>query len=116
MTPFTIERNDDLPLEFDGEILAEVSSRQGSGQGRWTEIRIYRTDTGRYVTEMVACSDHPGESDRAHVQVFDAADEISRGLQRRDGARRYMTNIAQHAMREAARKDDAIADALVERI
>lgn len=42
-------------VEFDGELLGEVSSRRGQGP-RWTELRLYRTDAGHYVLEKVGAS------------------------------------------------------------
>lgn len=35
-------------LQFDGELLAESSSRQ-PGNNRWVEFQLYRTKTGNYV-------------------------------------------------------------------
>lgn len=42
-------------IEFDGQKLAEVSSRR-SAAPRWTELRLYKTDAGTYVLEKVGAS------------------------------------------------------------
>lgn len=42
-------------IEFDGTMLAEVSSRR-SGAPRWTELRLYKTDSGIFVLEKVGRS------------------------------------------------------------
>lgn len=42
-------------IEFDGELIAEVSSRKGQSP-RWTEFHLYRTDAGSYVLEKVGAS------------------------------------------------------------
>jgi hypothetical protein len=42
-------------LVFSGTLAAEASDRfrHGQAQDRWTDIRVYRTDTGSYVVEQV---------------------------------------------------------------
>ena len=42
-------------IEFEGDLLAEVSSRRARGP-RWTELRLFRTDAGSYVLEKVGVS------------------------------------------------------------
>jgi hypothetical protein len=42
-------------VEFDGQLLAEVSSRRANAP-RWTELRLYKTDGGMYVLEKVGAS------------------------------------------------------------
>lgn len=42
-------------IEFDGELLGEVSSRRSRGP-RWTELRLFKTDAGTYVLEKVGAS------------------------------------------------------------
>ena len=42
-------------IEFEGRLLAEVSSRR-SAAPRWTELRLYQTDAGVYVLEKVGAS------------------------------------------------------------
>jgi hypothetical protein len=42
-------------IEFDGDMLAEVSSRRAQNP-RWTELRLYRTDAGVYVLEKIGAS------------------------------------------------------------
>lgn len=42
-------------LEFEGEKLAEVSSERAHSP-RWTEMKLYRTDSGKYVLSKVGRS------------------------------------------------------------
>jgi len=44
------------PLTFLGEMLASTDSQSGSDV-RWTELTLYRTNTGKYVIEKVGRSD-----------------------------------------------------------
>lgn len=47
-------------IQFDGELLASVSSRN-DGRDRWTEMRVYRTQGGSLILEKV------GRSVRLHM-------------------------------------------------
>jgi hypothetical protein len=53
------------PLAFDGEIIAEGSTKtvEGFGQNRWYECRVYRATTGEYVIEIVYSTQWQGEQD-----------------------------------------------------
>jgi hypothetical protein len=42
-------------IEFEGVVLADVSSRKANGP-RWTEMRLYRTNAGTYIYEKVGVS------------------------------------------------------------
>lgn len=43
-------------IEFEGELIGHASTRKNEDQGRWTEIEIYRTDSGKYVVHRMGCS------------------------------------------------------------
>jgi hypothetical protein len=42
-------------LEFDGQLLGEATSDDGRSQ-RWTEVKIYKSDTGRYIVAKIGRS------------------------------------------------------------
>lgn len=54
------------PIEFDGELLAEVSTGK-PWKHRWTELSLYRTTGGRYVSVSV------GQTTYAHEEVIRSA-------------------------------------------
>lgn len=61
MTAYTLERTDDIPLEFEGELVAEESSEDGT-KPRWTVLRLYKVADHRgYVVESLGVSTVPGE-------------------------------------------------------
>lgn len=115
MQDFRVQRTGDRDLVFSGVLLADLSSRDHAGQTRWTEIRVYRTDAGKYVTEQIGRSTVRGEIDRRDVKVVDAATEVHVALRRR-ADNPYLTNLALDALAEAGQHDEAIAAALDERI
>lgn len=103
MTYFRLERTSDIPLEFDGELLADVTSRDPIlRHSRWTEHRIYRTSTNVYVVETVGCSTFPSEIDRATAVVVDHAKEIPAALK---APRTYLTLLAREALDQANLRD-----------
>jgi hypothetical protein len=55
MPEYRIRRDGQHYLVFSGHVVAEASNRfrHGHAQDRWTDIRVYRTDTGSYVVEQV---------------------------------------------------------------
>lgn len=116
MPTFRLPRPATVDLVFDGELLADVSSKDDPGQTHWTEIRIYRTDSGRYVGETVGLSALPHQRPRITVRVVDTAAEVKQALERRDPNRTYMTDLALDAIAEAAKNDPAVAAAGEERI
>jgi EXLDI family protein len=55
MPEYRIRRDGQQYIVFSGHVVAEASNRfqHGHEQDRWTDIRVYRTDTGSYVVEQV---------------------------------------------------------------
>lgn len=118
MTPnrFTLQRPGDVDLTFEGELLAEESSFE-EGNDYWTEVRIYRTSTGRYVAEQKGKS-AKGEPDRGTVRVVAHADQLRKALMRHNKQRQveYLTDLAFNALVDAAEKDPAIKATLTEEV
>lgn len=120
---FRLIRPATVDLVFDGELLADVSSKDDPGQTHWTEIRIYRTDTGKYVGETIGCSALPDQRARITIRVVDSADQVAKTLERSEPVRdepkkmrTYLTDLALDAITEAAKNDPAVAAAGEERI
>lgn len=111
---FRVERTEDVPLEFTGELLVDVDSKDD--RPRWQEIRIYRTDSGKYVTEVVGRSSVPGERTFITVQVHDDPADVRIGLYRKQNGRRYLSDLAFEALEGAAEVDPALKQTLVERL
>jgi hypothetical protein len=55
MPEYRIRRDGQQYLVFSGHVVAEASNRfrHGQEQDRWTDTRVYRTDSGSYVVEQV---------------------------------------------------------------
>jgi hypothetical protein len=110
MSEFSLQRSGQLPLRFNGELLAVADSKRPDGV-RWSELGIYRLDDGRYVVHSVGRTKHPNERDRFAATICDGATAVLRALVRDNG--RY-TDLALRALSDAANKDRALADASAE--
>lgn len=120
MTEYTVPRRHDVALVFEGELLAEVSS-QTPGSRRWLETRVYRTESGKYVTEMVGRTVEPGEEDKITVAVHDKPADVRSGFLRTRTSgpmkgQTYLTQQAEDTIDAAAERDPALVASLVERI
>lgn len=115
MTAYQLARPGQVYLSFEGELLATVDSKDADDQPRWTEIRIYRTDSGRWVTEIIGRSTIRGEKDRSKVTVCETPAEVRVSLRREDQIT-YLTNLALEALEVAAERDPRLLDAINEHI
>lgn len=115
MTEQRITRDGHPPLAFDGEEIGFATSEE-PGKGRWFEVTIYRTATGRWVVHTVGVSTLPGEDDRHHAVVCEQAGEIVEALYRVGDAGPYIPRTSMLALAEAARTDEDVAAVYVERV
>ncbi len=116
---FRLERAGQPDLVFDGELIADVSSRELT-QRRWTEIRIYATATGKYVSEIAGITLIRGEKNRRVVKVAESPEELRQALMRKprrgsDG-KPFLTHLAMDAIAKAAEKRPELRDLLDEHI
>lgn len=107
MAHFRLQRTGNVDLVFDGELLAEQSTREDGAQ-RWAELRIWRTDTGKYVTQRLGRSIVPGEVDKIVTRIVNDPANIAEALMSRQGDATFLSNFALDALAEAARKDPAL--------
>lgn len=141
MTTYTLTRDGDTSLVFEGELIGEGSSRRGNSP-RWFEAKIYRTAAGSYVVSGTGRSEVEGETDRRWAVVCDDGYDVVAALQRdelrcadcgndfapQNGACecgsyerettgvRFLTKTARDAIAQAATRDPEIRDASVERV
>lgn len=99
MATFRIPRPGQVDLAFNGTLLTDQSSQDD--RPRWTEIRIYRTESGKWVTEQVGRSEVRGEVDRYAVAVCDTPVTVRTSLQPNG----YLTELALEALDRAAEAD-----------
>jgi hypothetical protein len=99
---YRLRRSGDVDLVFDGVMLADVTEDAGP---RSRTIRIYRTDSGKYVSENIGRSAVPGEKELHKVKVAESALELRTKMRRKKGRTRYLDSHARRALAEAERRD-----------
>jgi hypothetical protein len=113
-----------VDLVFDGVLLAERSSRRpgDESQTHWTEMRLYRTASGKYVTEVIGRTTIADQVDRIKVVVHDRIGTIRAGLARRGRSKEtdqmvtYLPDMAIGLLEEAAEADPKLRPETAERI
>jgi len=98
----------DREIQFDGELLGEVSSRT-SVKERWIELALYRTDAGSYVLAGIGRSTVAGEHDRKWAEISDEPDGIIEFLYlTNDHSQRFLPNTARKLLNQASLVDERI--------
>lgn len=119
-TIVTLPRHADVPLSFNGELIADVSSEE-DGNDRWEELKIWRTDSERvpWVVQRVGKSVLPGEVDVIRASRCKSELMVRNTLKKRDPrdkSRWYMTDLSMQALETAADADPRLRTVLVEQI
>lgn len=73
-----ISRGNGSDLSFDGRLVAEVSSDPSQVTDRWTELRLYETEKGKFVPQSVGRSALPGEGDISNCAVCENLEEVAK--------------------------------------
>lgn len=116
VTTYTLKRDGDRNVVFDGLLLGEASS-QRQDQDRWFEARIFKTVGGTYVVAGVGRSTRLGETDRCWAETCATGAEVIGFLTRTDDdGVEYLTRTARDALTAAADLDDGIRDAFFRRV
>lgn len=106
---YSLARDGEPALGFDGTILAHISSERAAKQ-RWTELTIYKTIGGQYVVQTVAASTRPGEMYWRSARAYVTAEEVVGGM--RDRRKQALSKLALDLLESAAVDDDALNEAL----
>lgn len=120
MTHYRLEQTGDVDIEFDGELLAEVSNYDTAGPDRWQIVLVYRTTTDKWIVQRRGMTSKPGEVNRSTVRVCSNTNQVRKAItftDTRDGEKRsYITNVCYDAVSAAAERDPRLEDALVTRV
>jgi hypothetical protein len=116
MPEYRIRRDGQQYLVFSGEVVAEASNRFRHGQerDRWTDIRVYRTDTGSYVVEQVLRSLwQKGDAVWYQGDLCPTPQEVVRALVGVD-ADPLLGELEKDLLRQLAAQDPCFAELLAE--
>lgn len=65
MIEIRLKRDNNTDLVFTGRLVARVTSDPSEFGGRWTELKVYETRGGQYVSQSLGLTEIPGEHDRS---------------------------------------------------
>ena len=74
--PMVLERTGKSDLSFKGRELAASTSNPDGIKNRWTELKVFKTVSGRYITQILGFSNIKGEVTRSTVDVADTPEDI----------------------------------------
>lgn len=107
-----MERAGAKHLRFNGELLAEATSRDATSI-RLTDLALYRTAASAYVVSVIGRTVREGETERHAAYVCEGPGRVLKALQRSDG---NLTNLAKQLLEHAGKVDLAFVDVLIEEI
>lgn len=113
---YRLERTGAVDLEFEGRVIANVTSRLDESAPRWTEIVVYRTTGGKYVVEVIGMSTYRGEKERRDVKIADSPEGLVEALHRQGSNGPYLTRTALDALDAAAENDPRVKPVITERL
>ena len=74
-----IERTGQRSLEFEGEQLAETSTKNHAGKerNRWHELSVWKTQSGKFVAAVSYRTQWEGEAGYDDALVFDSLEQVA---------------------------------------
>ena len=116
---FTVTRDGKKDLTFAGVLIGSGSDHehQGPQNSRWSEIDIYRTDSGKYIVAQVYRTRWQGEEDSHRAEVCESAAAVLELLEWEDEeGNGGLSNLAKEALEAAAENDTAFEGITLEEV
>lgn len=122
METVTLERYADVPLTFNGELIADVTSKE-DGVDQWEEIRVWRTDSERtpWIVQWLTFDLDRVVDEPLTLHTYRCKHplDVRARLKRRDTRDRtrfYLTELSYDALEEAVENDDRLSKLLAETV
>lgn len=106
-----IERDNEVPLKFQGELIGEADGNTTSGptQNRWDNYYLYRTEAGKYVLHHEYHTCWQGERGSSEAWVRDTIQEIIHVASYYDDGVDKLSDVLLNCINDAG-LDDEIAE------
>lgn len=87
MREIQIVRTNEVPLNFVGDVVAFATTNNNTNarKTRWTELTLYETKSGKFVSESVGVSTHDYEMNITYAEVFDRLPDAIQFFRNKDG-------------------------------
>lgn len=121
MKQYTIKRDGQRNLTFQGELIAEAHGRWQNGreQNRWTDLTLYKTAGGKYVLQNEYNTQWQGEANSDDAWVLATAQEVYDKLTEdaiEHDSEQPLGRLDKELLEDAAKADPAFAALLVEAV
>ncbi len=118
MENYIVKRDGQRDLKFTGEIIGAASSRwlAGKEQNRWTEVKIYKTQSGKFVVETINYTQWQGELNNYRAEICDNPLQAMEELSYTEDGSFYFSGVGKEALEEAIKEVPELAAALYEEI
>ena len=115
MENYKVKRDGLPPIVFTGEKIGHGTTRtvSGSGQNRWTDVDIYRTQGGKYIASIARMTIWEGESNRRTATSKPTAAEIIQWL-KDDTESETLGDASQEAVEDAVKVDEGFQSTWIE--
>lgn len=82
MKTYTLKRTGNRPLRFEGDLVAEESTKVMNGQenNRWHEFHLYRTSGGCFFLSVTYDSHWQGEERHCQVEELGSIESVTKFL------------------------------------
>lgn len=91
--PVSLKRTGKTDLTFKGRELAASTTNPDGIKQRWTEMKVFKTVSGYYVTQILGLSTVKGEVTRSTVEMTDTPEELPNLLGFGDLAKQIYTQL-----------------------
>lgn len=72
-----LERTNKAGIEFKGRLLASSTSDPHKIKSRWTEIKLFKSVEGKFITQILGLSNVKGEVTRSTVKIAETPEELT---------------------------------------
>jgi EXLDI family protein len=115
MEEFNLKNDSGKNVRFTGELIGKGGGRWQNGreQNRWTVLKLYRTEKGKFVLHKEYITQWQGESCSDKVSVFSTAQEVYDHLLDEDD---QLGRVDKELLEDAAKHDSDFENVLTEEI
>jgi hypothetical protein len=111
---YRLRARDGSETRIDGKLLGSGTSDDGY-KPRWTEVDLYRAQTGEFYVHVRGCSVQEGEQTRYRLQITRSAYEVVELLTVAHNGKTYIPRQSARCLAQAAQWDEDIKDAYINR-
>lgn len=112
MAQYTLYDLDNTQIQFEGRLLAHVSTEPPVNSKRWSVIDIYKTEGGTYIVHKIGMTRVTGENTRYSLHMSETPEGAVESAHASDSnGAVFLPRFARAALAQASLQDDGIRKA-----